>query len=101
MVHSPSSPLLHESLVTPEWSGDALLISNPEEPTDSELDLIKPLMASRPPAIASLFHRILPYLNGEYHVDEIIYRENITRKELKAVVSQYRDEIITSLYASV
>jgi hypothetical protein len=51
-------------------------------------------LKGRSSSIESLFRRILPFLNGKYHVDgkhtvlitEIISRENITRKELKAVV---------------
>jgi hypothetical protein len=44
------------------------------------------MLKSRSPTETRLFLRILPYLNGEYHVDEIIFRENVSRKELKEVV---------------
>lgn len=96
---------------------DIYLISTPEAPSERDRNLLLQLKG-RSSSIESLFRRILPFLNGKYHVDgklisilmkEILSRENITRKELKAVVgygyilikhSHYRDEIITALYFS-
>ncbi|KAJ3116703.1 Nitrogen permease regulator-like 3, partial [Nowakowskiella sp. JEL0407] len=33
-----------------------------------------------------LFQRLLPYFTGEFHIDEIKFRENLTRKEVKSIL---------------
>jgi nitrogen permease regulator 3-like protein len=37
-------------------------------------------------------------MNAKYHIDEIVFEENLTRKELKLVMSSYREEIVTTLH---
>ena len=40
----------------------------------------------------------MPYFTGKYHVEEIIFRENLTRKDLKIILSKFRNELITILH---
>ena len=90
-------PLESHSDAHQEESHQSKLISHPENSNQLQ-PCLENMMKRYPPSIMHLFSRILPYLNGKYHVDEIIYRENLTRKELKMIVGHCSDEIITSLY---
>lgn len=45
-----------------------------------------------------VFIRLLPYLNGKHTVDEIVYREELRRRELRAILSQLSEEIITFVH---
>ncbi|KAJ3373231.1 hypothetical protein HDU91_000944 [Kappamyces sp. JEL0680] len=75
------------------------VIANPSQPSEFEAECIQLLKESRhSPIVRDLFTRLLPYLNGKSHLDEIIYEENVTRKELKLVMSSFREEIITTLH---
>jgi hypothetical protein len=47
---------------------DVYLISTPESPTERERNLLMQLKG-RSSSIQTLFGRILPFLNGKYHVD--------------------------------
>ncbi len=37
-----------------------------------------------------LFVRLAPYFNGKYHVEEIMYHENVRRSQLLQVVDKFR-----------
>jgi hypothetical protein len=67
----------------------SVLILNPHKPDEKDQSLLKSMVQNHTSAISHVFLRILPYLNGRYDVDEIIYRESITRKELKSVVKYF------------
>jgi hypothetical protein len=40
-------------------------------------------------------HRLVPYLNGRHHMEEIMFREGVTRKQLNIVLKYYADYIVT------
>lgn len=42
--------------------------------------------------------RLLPYLNGKHTLDEIAHREELRRRELRAVIEAYRAYIITFVH---
>ena len=42
-----------------------------------------------------LFSRLSKYFNGEYHLEEIMYRENIRRSQLMLLLDKFRDVLIT------
>ncbi|KAH8551405.1 nitrogen permease regulator of amino acid transport activity 3-domain-containing protein [Umbelopsis sp. PMI_123] len=48
-----------------------------------------------PREVADLFQRLVPYLNGRHPMDEIVFREGITRKQLTLVLKYYADYIVT------
>ncbi|KAI8892614.1 nitrogen permease regulator of amino acid transport activity 3-domain-containing protein [Globomyces pollinis-pini] len=76
-----------------------VIIPEPGNPSPIEAEYIKLMILSQPnPTIQGLFERLVPYMNGMCHLDEITFQENITRKELKNVMNHYNDEIITSLH---
>lgn len=68
------------------------------ETMESEIDAdrLKRATYERPPKeVAELFERLKRYMNGQYHIEEIVYREGISRKQLGLVLKYYRDKIVT------
>jgi hypothetical protein len=43
----------------------------------------------------SIISRLVPYLNGRHHMEEIMFREGVTRKQLNLVLKYYSDYIVT------
>lgn len=88
------------------------IIPNPSEPTDFERECINQLQESRHnPIVRDLFQRciflssantilcrLVPYMNGNNHLDEIIFQENVSRKDLRLLMSSFREEILTTLH---
>lgn len=48
-----------------------------------------------PKEIVDLFERLVPYMDGKHHIEEIMYREGVSRKQLNLVLKYYRDNIVT------
>ncbi|KAI7882181.1 UPF0171-domain-containing protein [Lichtheimia hyalospora FSU 10163] len=48
-----------------------------------------------PKEITDLFERLVPYMDGKHHIEEIMYREGVSRKQLNLVLKYYRDNIVT------
>ncbi|TPX58143.1 hypothetical protein SpCBS45565_g08071 [Spizellomyces sp. 'palustris'] len=64
----------------PEAPGPpAVFIPDPARVTEVEREWINKLAYEHPPAIGSLFLRLAPYFSGKYHVEEIVFRENLTK----------------------
>ncbi|KAJ3316920.1 hypothetical protein HDV06_002624 [Boothiomyces sp. JEL0866] len=71
-----------------------VIVSDPANPTLFESELINQFIKEQHnPQIKNLLTRLIPYMNGKFHLDEITFQENLTRKELKLVLGHYRDEI--------
>jgi hypothetical protein len=63
---------------------------------DPEWNRLKRLTYERAPKeVADLFERLKSYMNGQHHIEEIIYREGISRRQLGLVLKYYRDKIVT------
>lgn len=63
---------------------------------DLEWNRLKRLTYERAPKeVADLFERLKSYMNGQHHVEEIIYREGISRRQLGLVLKYYPDKIVT------
>ena len=45
-----------------------------------------------------LFKKLCIYFRGSHHLEEIMYQENITRSELRAVLTTYSDVAVTCLH---
>ncbi|KAJ9048836.1 Nitrogen permease regulator 3 [Entomophthora muscae] len=100
---APSGGSSRLSIATPGGlEGMALdgiaLVSSPAQMMEAEREWIKKVAHSQPKEVADLFQRLAKYFNGQYHVDEIVYYESITRRDLRAILSRFREELITVLH---
>ncbi|KAG0170594.1 Nitrogen permease regulator 3 [Apophysomyces sp. BC1034] len=48
-----------------------------------------------PKELAELFERLIPYMDGKHHIEEIMYREGVSRKQLGLVLKFYKDNVAT------
>jgi hypothetical protein len=76
-----------------------MIVPDPSNATPIEQECIQMLAQNQHnPMVRNLFERLLKYMNGTCPLDEITFQENLSRKELKTVLGQFRDEIITTLH---
>ncbi|KND02915.1 uncharacterized protein SPPG_01996 [Spizellomyces punctatus DAOM BR117] len=75
----------------------AVFIPDPARATEVEREWINKLAYEHPPAIGSLFLRLAPYFSGKYHVEEIVFRENLTKKDLRTILSRFREVVVSAL----
>ncbi|TDH72058.1 hypothetical protein CCR75_000764 [Bremia lactucae] len=52
---------------------------------------------AKPNPVFTLFKRLCIYFHGEHHIEEIMWRENLSRGELRTVMSTYQDIIVSCL----
>ncbi|KAI9017072.1 nitrogen permease regulator of amino acid transport activity 3-domain-containing protein [Gaertneriomyces semiglobifer] len=76
---------------------DRVIVPEPALASEYEREWIEQIAYEQPASIAALFLKLIPYFNGKYHVEEIIYRENLTRKDLRTILSRYRDAVVSTL----
>ncbi|KAJ3010132.1 Nitrogen permease regulator 3 [Thoreauomyces humboldtii] len=69
----------HPPEIMPIAGPTALVIPDPANATEQQRDWIDQVACEQPAAIASLFLRLVPYFSGKCHVEEIVFRENLTR----------------------
>ncbi len=90
-----------------EHQRKTFMVQDPTKPSEYEAECIQVLTESRySPIVRGLFTRygdllncrLVPYLNGKSHLEEIIFEEGLTKKELKLVMSSYREEIVSTLH---
>ncbi|KAI8977867.1 nitrogen permease regulator of amino acid transport activity 3-domain-containing protein [Pilobolus umbonatus] len=63
---------------------------------DTEWNRLKRSTYERAPKeISDLFDRLKEYMDGQHHIEEIIYREGVSRRQLGLVLKYYRDKIVT------
>ncbi|CAO1632817.1 unnamed protein product [Parajaminaea phylloscopi] len=48
--------------------------------------------------IVQAFFRLLPYLNGRHTIDEVLCREGMRRRQLRTLLSHFKDEIMTFVH---
>ncbi|KAJ3300685.1 Nitrogen permease regulator 3 [Borealophlyctis nickersoniae] len=82
----------------PPLPEEPIIVPDPEQASDLEREWIAMVANTQPQPVASLFLRLVRYFAGKLHVEEIVFRENITRKDLKTILSRYREFLITTLY---
>ncbi|RHY35256.1 hypothetical protein DYB32_000264 [Aphanomyces invadans] len=85
---------VHDGLPPPVSHSPALLSSySPQssEKTDKEILAQLTRQANTPTPVVELFRRLEPYFHGQHHLVEIMWRENVTRGELRTVLSTYAD----------
>lgn len=62
---------------------------------DVEKAEIKKIPASENLDDLRLFVRLVPYFNGNYHLEEIMYHENVRRSHLLQLMDKFRSILIT------
>ena len=48
-----------------------------------------------------MLFRLCGYFDGKYHLEEIMYRENITRSQLLTVIDKFGEVLITCTHAEM
>ncbi|KAI8384271.1 nitrogen permease regulator of amino acid transport activity 3-domain-containing protein [Radiomyces spectabilis] len=99
MLPSPDPEKSTSTEQIPTSTSENTMASSPATSTDeiSWYRLKRLAHEKAPKEIAELFERLIPYMDGKHHIDEIMYREAISRKQLKFVLKYYRD-IVFSVY---
>lgn len=72
-------------------SDEPYLIPDAINPSPIETEYLALLASTQPPPFSSIFLKIARYLCGRYHINEISYRENISKRDLKLLLSRYRE----------
>ncbi|KAF8525938.1 nitrogen permease regulator of amino acid transport activity 3-domain-containing protein [Hysterangium stoloniferum] len=75
------------------------LISNPERATPKESRWLKGMTFGKNPAVAKRFENIHKFFDGKMTVDEILYKAEISRKELREVLHHFTDHVSSCLKA--
>ncbi|KAF0731280.1 hypothetical protein AaE_009273, partial [Aphanomyces astaci] len=83
-VHLPP-PVPLSPLLPPTYSPQS------SEPAATEKEFLAQLArrTNTPTPVVDLFRRLEPYFHGQHHLVEIMWRENVTRGELRTVLSTY------------
>lgn len=75
------------------------IIANPSEPTAEEELWIKEIICQVEGEKGSLstlsFQRMLPYLDGSHHLDEILYRAGLSRKAVRTTLADYDGFVVS------
>ncbi|KAI9061097.1 hypothetical protein FKP32DRAFT_1576785 [Trametes sanguinea] len=76
------------------------MISNPARASRLERDWLMAMSEGKDPHVASLFKRIHQYFDGKCSDDEILYRAEISRRQLREVLHHYEEYLQTFLHPS-
>lgn len=74
---------------------DTILL-DPERATALERRWISKIVEGKPPELITLFYRLLKYFNGKEALEMLLVRENISRQDMKRLLSSI-DEYIVSV----
>ncbi|KAG9084315.1 hypothetical protein FS749_005320 [Ceratobasidium sp. UAMH 11750] len=86
------------------WEEDAvggvgsMVITEPGEATQLEMRWMEVMAEGKDPGVAQRFHRLRKYFDGKVTADEILYREDITRRELREVIHHFDAYLIVFLH---
>ncbi|GJJ78796.1 nitrogen permease regulator 3-like protein [Entomortierella parvispora] len=70
------------------------ILSNPGQASETEREWVMRMCENQPQSVAELFMRLIHYFDGQHHVEEILFREQIVAKDLKTVLSAFREFLI-------
>ncbi|KAI9492884.1 nitrogen permease regulator of amino acid transport activity 3-domain-containing protein [Zychaea mexicana] len=75
---------------------DAVISSSPGQTSmlDSRNRFKRLIHDKVPKEVAELFERLTPFMDGKHHIEEIMYREGVSRRQLSLVLKYYRDSIV-------
>ncbi|CAE6533167.1 unnamed protein product [Rhizoctonia solani] len=76
----------------------SVIIAEPAEATQLEMRWMEAMIEGKDPGISQRFHRIRKYFDGKVTADEILYREDITRRELREVIHHFDAYLIVFLH---
>ncbi|KAI0326950.1 hypothetical protein GY45DRAFT_51272 [Cubamyces sp. BRFM 1775] len=76
------------------------MISSPARANRLERDWLMAMSEGKDPHIAALFRRIHQYFDGKCSDDEILYRAEISRRQLREVLHHYEEYLQTFLHPS-
>ncbi|CAE6375521.1 unnamed protein product [Rhizoctonia solani] len=76
----------------------SVIIAEPAEATQLEMRWMEAMTEGKDPGISQRFHRVRKYFDGKITADEILYREDITRRELREVIHHFDAYLIVFLH---
>lgn len=76
----------------------ASIIAEPSRASGDENEWIAAMVEGKEAWQAERMYKLLPFLNGKHTVDEIVYRLEWRRKELRAVLAAFREDILTFVH---
>ncbi|KAF8721653.1 Nitrogen Permease regulator of amino acid transport 3, partial [Rhizoctonia solani] len=79
-------------------SAGGVIIAEPAEATQLEMRWMEAMVEGKDPGISQRFHRIRKYFDGKITADEILYREDITRREFREVIHHFDTYLIVFLH---
>ncbi|CAE6383966.1 unnamed protein product [Rhizoctonia solani] len=79
----------------------SVIIAEPAEATQLEMRWMEAMVEGKDPKISQRFHRIRKYFDGKVTADEILYREDITRRELREVIHHFDTYVLVLLLGVV
>lgn len=76
----------------------ASIIPEPNRATGDENEWIAAMVEGKEAWQTERMYKLLPFLNGKHTVDEIVYRLEWRRKDLRAVLAAFREDILTFVH---
>ncbi|KAG0035109.1 Nitrogen permease regulator-like 3 [Podila clonocystis] len=70
------------------------ILPNPGQASEVEREWITRMCENQPQSVHRLFMRLIHYFDGQHHVEEILFREQIVAKDLKTVLTAFREFLI-------
>ncbi|KAI1318883.1 Nitrogen permease regulator 3 [Mortierella claussenii] len=70
------------------------ILPNPGQASEMEREWVIRMCENQPQSVAQLFMRLIHYFDGQHHVEEILFREQIVAKDLKTVLTAFREFLI-------
>ncbi|KAF9319763.1 Nitrogen permease regulator 3 [Podila horticola] len=70
------------------------ILPNPGQASEVEREWITRMCENQPQSVHRLFMRLIHYVDGQHHVEEILFREQIVAKDLKTVLTAFREFLI-------
>lgn len=75
------------------------IIANPSEPTAEEelwiKEIVSQVESDKGTISTAAFQRMLPYLDGSHHLDEILYRAGLSRKAVRSTLADYDGYVVS------
>ncbi|CAG8477829.1 9559_t:CDS:2 [Ambispora gerdemannii] len=88
--------LLRSIIPNATTADNIAIISAPRQATELEREWLKKKTVNQQRENVAIFERLIKYFNGKHHIEEILFRENISRRDLKMVLGLF-DELVTVL----
>ncbi|KAG0375409.1 Nitrogen permease regulator 3 [Mortierella sp. AD032] len=70
------------------------ILPNPGQASEVEREWVIRMCENQPQSVTELFMRLIHYFDGQHHVEEILFREQIVAKDLRTVLSAFHEFLI-------